>query len=429
MNDRRFTVLLFFLPPIVLASFLGGFWMRGCRDRNLDLVRAAADKIKERYVTEVDEKKLYEGAISGMVGTLDEHSKFFPAEDWNEFNSKELEGRYGGVGIEVGVDRETGFINVVTPMEDTPAFREDVLPGDKIVEVDGESTKGKPIEEVTRRIKGKPGTEVTLTLWRKGRDPFPVKLTRAEIKLVSVRHAVLDGGVGYVRVTSFTEDVTAAFDRAVADLQGQAIRGLIVDLRFNGGGYLEESRKLSDRFLPEGVLIVSTKGRNGSDTREARATAGDDLPAWPLAVLVNEGTASASEIFAGAMKDNHRGSLVGARTYGKGSVQTPIQLADGSVLKLTTAKYYTPSGRSVHREPGKRDYGLEPDFLVEMSAEEYAKLIKKWNDERVRKGTPSANDFRDLQLDAALEVVKAKLESREPKVDRREVPKDKKIGD
>ncbi len=430
MHDRKFIVGLFFLPPMLLGSFFLGWWLRARQDtvakERVDLVRVAAERIKERYVGDVNEAKLFEGALDGMVATLDEYCEYFTAAEWDDFNSMELKGRFGGVGILVEADRQTGFVNVLTPLEDTPAFREDILPGDKIIEVEGESTKGKALQDVVKRIKGEPGTKVTIKLWRQGKDPFSVTLVRAIIKVQAVRHRMLDGGIGYIRISSFSE-MMESFDLAVSDLRSKGMRGLVIDLRFNGGGLLDECRKMCDRFLPEGEMIVYTKGKTSADNRELRATGKDDYPAWPVVVLVNEGSASASEIFAGAMKDHKRAVLVGARTFGKGSVQSPIQMPDGSYVKLTTAKYYTPSGFSVSKIPGQREYGLDPDYRVEMTSEEYAKLIKKWNEERiVKNGDKKADEFKDLQLEAGLEVLKAKLEGREPKVERREIAKEKK---
>jgi len=209
----------------------------------------------------------------------------------------------------------------------------------------------------------------------------------------------------------------------------QGAKGLVLDLRFNPGGLLDECVELADRFLDEGV-IVSTKGRADDDKRELTAKKDDTLkPALPLVVLVNGASASASEIFAGAMKDHHRASIVGERTFGKGSVQTPYPLPDGSHLKITTARYYTPSGVSVHREEGQKEFGIAPDFTVEMSQEEYGKLMKKWNDERVVKvEKPAEPDaFKDFQLEAGLEVLRAKIENRPPKVEARVLTKPAKV--
>ena len=275
-----------------------------------------------------------------------------------------------------------------------------------------------------RKIKGDPGSQVKLTIARKGREPFQVTLTRKVIVVKAVRAKMLDEAVGYVRISDFTE-MMDSFDAEVKKLQEKGMKALIVDLRFNGGGLLSECVKLADRFLDEGV-IVTTEGNTKDDKRKFPAKKGDTLPNFPLVVLVNEGTASASEIFSGAMKDRSRGKLVGARTFGKGSVQTPFPLGDGSYLKLTTARYFTPNGTSVHKEEGKKDFGLEPDFRVEMSQEEYGALMRKWSADRVVKGEApkEPEKFVDAQLEAGIEVLKAALENREPKVASRVLKKD-----
>ena len=439
MNLRRFSLPIFYafflFLPMIAGSFAAGFWARDRQDTvsrdNIELVRQSAQQIKSRYVGEVDEAELFEGAIDGMVSTLDPYCEYFTREEWAEFNSVQLEGKFGGVGILVELDRDTGYLRVITPIEETPAFAADVLPGDRITAVEGNSVKGKSLQSIVNGIRGEPGSKVRLTLWREGRDLFEVTLTRAVIRIQSVRHKMLDDDIGYIRISDFTR-MMDAFDEAVEALREKKIKGLVIDLRFNGGGLLDECVKLSDRFLPKGDLIVSTRGRTRRDNREIDADKGDDLPSWPLVVLVNEGSASASEIFAGAMKDHKRGVLVGGKTFGKGSVQTPLPMRDKSYLKLTTARYYTPSGYSVAKIKGKRDYGLVPDYLVEMTAEENAGLIKFWNLERVRKQDPSKkveNDFRDIQLEAGIEVIKASLEGRDPKVETREIGKEKKADE
>jgi carboxyl-terminal processing protease len=270
---------------------------------------------------------------------------------------------------------------------------------------------------------------VTLTVSRKGRDPFPVTLTRKEIVVKAVKARMLDDGIGYVRISDFTE-MMEQFDQEVKKLEAQGMKAMVIDLRFNGGGLLNECVKLADRFLEEGV-IVTTQGNTSDDRKKFVAKKDGTLPPIPLAVLVNEGTASASEIFSGAMKDHGRGKLIGTRTFGKGSVQTPFPLGDGSYLKLTTARYFTPKGTSVHREEGKKEYGLEPDYNVEMSRDEYGKLMKKWTADQVLKGEPAKEPekFVDHQMNAALEVVRAALEKREPKVASRVLEKDAKPSD
>ncbi len=433
MNDRKASLFLAFSPTLAMFFALGGFfvgyvrWGRGAAggEGGAGKMRLAYDRVMERYYVPPPADKVVDGAIEGMTRRLDPYSEYFNAQEWKEFNDVQLEGKFGGVGIVVESDRAGGYVSVVTPIEETPAIEADILPGDQVREVDGKSIKGMAMESVVRRIKGEPGTKVTLTLARKGRDPFRVTLTRALIRVKAVKAKMLDGGVGYVRISDFTK-MMEQFDREVGDLQKRGMKALILDLRFNGGGLLPESVKLSDRFLDEGV-IVTTRGRTEEDNNVFSAKKDDTLPPFPLAVLVNETSASASEVFAGAIKDHRRGTLVGARTFGKGLVQTPFPFPDGSHLKITTSRYFTPGGVCVHREEGKKDYGLEPDFRVEMSLEEYGLLVKKWNEERIVKGAPAAEPvmFTDLQLEAAIEVVRAKLEGRPPKVEPRILQKDK----
>jgi carboxyl-terminal processing protease len=386
-------------------------------------VAAALDRIQDRWYGTVSSDALLDAAVEGMASKLDPYCEYYTAQEYKDFEEQHMKGQFGGVGIIVGSDAKTGFMTVETPIEDSPAFEADVLPGDQIREVDGASIKGLPLQDVVRKIKGPPGTPVTLTMARKDREPFKVTLTRKIIVVKAVKPKMLPDGIGYVRISDFTE-MMGQFDAAVQDLQSRGAKALVVDLRFNGGGLLSECIALADRFLDAGV-IVTTRGKTPDDLREASAKKGDTLPPLPLAVLVNESTASASEVFAGAMKDHKRAALVGTRTFGKGSVQTPFTLPDGSHLKLTTARYFTPNGTSVHKEEGKKDYGLDPDFLVEMSLEEYSKLMKAWNDDRIVKGEKPApqEGFVDHQLEAALEVLRAKLQNREPKVVARVLPK------
>jgi carboxyl-terminal processing protease len=429
MIDRRPPALLTLLMPTFallfgLAGLFMGWqiWGRNERSAELAKVRAALDRINSRYYPGVATATVLDGALEGMTSKLDPYCEYFTAQEFKEFSDNNLEGKFGGVGIVVGRDASTGYLMVETPIEDTPAFAADILPGDQIREVDGKSIKGMQLTDVVRKIKGLPDTQVTLTIVRKGRDPFKVTLTRKLIVLKNVKARMLPDSIGYIRITDFSK-IMGTFDAEVKKLQDQGMKGLVLDLRFNPGGLLDECVNLADRFLDEGV-IVSTRGRNNEDKRELTAKKDDTLPPIPLVVLVNGASASASEIFAGAMKDHHRGTIVGERTFGKGSVQTPYPLPDGSHLKLTTARYYTPSGVQVHREEGQKEYGIAPDVTVEMSPEEYQKLMKKWNDERIVKGEkPAADAFKDFQLDAGLEILRAKIENRAPKVEARVLTK------
>lgn len=428
MNDRRASIIIALIPSIAVLCVLAGMgagyvlWGRPLATEPRRKIGDAMDHIRKQYYSPPTDEKLADAAIEGMAAKLDPYCQYFTKEEWEEFNSVQLQAQFGGVGVLVEPDRASGFLNIVTPIEETPAFTADILPGDQIREVDGKSIKGQNQETVVRKIKGTPGTKVTLTLHRKGRDPFQVTLTRRLIKIKAVKARMLEEGVGYVRISDFSV-MMDQFDAEAKKLLDQGMKAMVIDLRFNGGGLLGECVKLADRFLDDGI-IVTTQGRTPEDLRKEEAKKGDTLPALPLVILVNEASASASEVFAGAMKDRGRGVLVGGRTYGKGSVQSAFELPGGAHLKITTARYFTPGGYSVHREEGKKEYGLDPDFRVEMSNEEYSKLMKKWSDERIIKGEAPAvpADFKDHQMDAALEIIRAKLAGREAKVEARILP-------
>jgi carboxyl-terminal processing protease len=433
MIERRPPPAMLFLMPVFSLLFgLAGLgmgwqlWGRQGHGNELAKVKVALDRINSRYYPGVATDAVLDGALEGMTSKLDPYCEYFTKQEFKEFRENNLDGKFGGVGIVVGRDAATGFLMVETPVEDTPAFAADILPGDQIREVDGKTTKGQQLEEVVRRIKGVPDTQVTLTMFRKGRDLFKVTLTRKIIELKTVKARMLPDNIGYIRITEFSK-IMKTFDAEVKKLIDNGAKGLILDLRFNPGGLLDECVELADRFLEDGV-IVTTKGRTDDDLREMKAKAEGTLPPIPLVVLVNGASASASEIFSGAMKDRGRGTIVGERTFGKGSVQTPYPLPDGSHLKITTARYYTPNGTSVHREEGKKEWGVAPDYMVEMSQDEYAKLMKTWSDERIVKGEKPVGPegFKDFQLEAGVEVLKAKMENREPKVATRTVKKETK---
>jgi carboxyl-terminal processing protease len=434
MIERRPPLLLTVLMPTFALLFgLAGLgmgwqiWGRHDRGGEFAKIRVALDRINSRYYPGVAPATVLDGALEGMTAKLDPYCQYFTAQEFKEFRENNLDGKFGGVGIVVGRDTTTGYLMVETPVEDTPAFAADIMPGDQIREVDGKTTKGQQLEEIVRRIKGMPDTQVTLTIFRKGRDPFKVTLTRKIIELKTVKARMLPDHIGYIRITEFSK-IMKVFDAEVKKLIDAGAKGLILDLRFNPGGLLEECVELADRFLEDGV-IVTTKGRTDDDLREMKAKSDGTLPPIPLVVLINGASASASEVFTGAMKDRARATIVGERSFGKGSVQTPYPLPDGSHLKITTARYYTPNGTSVHREEGKKEWGILPDYVVEMSQDEYGKLMKTWSDERVVKGEKPVGPegFKDFQLEAGVEVLKAKVEKREPKVVTRTVKKEAKL--
>ncbi|MDR2030949.1 MAG: S41 family peptidase [Azoarcus sp.] len=344
-------------------------------------LRAFADvfnTIKRDYVESIDDKKLVTQAISGMLSGLDPHSSYLDAEALKELQVG-TQGEFGGLGIEVGT--EDGFIKVVSPIEDTPAFRAGILAGDLIVKIDETPIKGMSLDDAVKRMRGKPATKITLTLARKGeQNPITVTLTREIIKVRSVKSKLIEPGYGYVRVTQFQENTAQSVVEHLAQLDKDGeIKGLVFDLRNDPGGLLNGAVGVAAAFLPEGAMVVSTRGRTEGAKREYHAVVRDylrggggdylrGLPAWarkvPMVVLVNAGSASASEIVAGALQDHKRAVVMGTRTFGKGSVQTILPLHDtASAIKLTTARYYTPSGRSIQAK------GIEPDIVVEESAQ------------------------------------------------------------
>ncbi|WP_313055045.1 S41 family peptidase [Pseudomonas lopnurensis] len=317
------------------------------------------DRIKAAYVEPVDDKTLLENAIKGMLSNLDPHSAYLEPDAFAELQES-TSGEFGGLGIEVGV--EDGFIKVVSPIDDTPASKAGIEAGDLIVKIDGQPSKGMSMMDAVTKMRGKPGSDITLTLVREGGQPFDVKLTRAVIKVRSVRSQMLEPGYGYLRITQFQvnsgEEVGKALARLKKDNGGQKLNGLVLDLRNNPGGVLQAAVEISDHFLSKG-LIVYTKGRIANSELRFNADPADASEGVPLVVLINGGSASASEIVAGALQDHKRAVVMGTDSFGKGSVQTVLPLNNDRALKLTTALYYTPNGRSIQAQ------GIEPDIKVE----------------------------------------------------------------
>ncbi|MDR2878123.1 MAG: S41 family peptidase [Chromatiales bacterium] len=314
--------------------------------------------IKSNYVEAVDDKVLIENAVRGMLAGLDPHSTFLDNEAYSDLQVG-TSGEFGGLGIEVGM--EDGFVKVISPIDDTPAKAAGIEAGDLIIRLDDTPVKGLSLKEAVDIMRGKPGTDITLTIVREGQTaPIKATLKRAVIKVKSVRSSMLDDGFGYVRITQFQSGTGEAMLQALAELKKQAggeLNGLVLDLRNNPGGVLNAAVEVSDAFLKSG-LVVYTEGRTEGSRIEFSANSGDVLDGAPIVVLVNVGSASASEIVAGALQDHKRAIIMGARTFGKGSVQTILPLNDGTALKLTTARYYTPSGRSIQAE------GIVPDILL-----------------------------------------------------------------
>ena len=327
--------------------------------RDLNLFGDVFEKIRTDYVEKPDEEKLVEAAINGMLSSLDPHSSYMDAKAYRDMQVQ-TRGEFGGLGIEV--TQEDGNIKVVTPIDDTPASKAGVLSGDLITAIDGEPVAGLTLNQAVDKMRGAVGTPVTLKILRaKAKDGQDFKLTRAVIQIKSVRNEIKDD-VGYIRITQFNEQtfdgLKTAMQRFQAEIPGDKFKGYILDLRNNPGGLLDQSIEVSNAFIDRGE-IVSTRGRNADETQRYSARPGNDLShGKPLVVLINGGSASASEIVAGALQDHKRGTILGTRSFGKGSVQTIIPLGQNGALRLTTARYYTPSGRSIQAK------GIEPEQVV-----------------------------------------------------------------
>ncbi|MDA9253397.1 S41 family peptidase [Amylibacter sp.] len=327
---------------------------------NLDLFGDIFERIRSSYVEEIDEEKLIESAISGMLSSLDPHSSYMAPEDFSTMQVQ-TRGEFGGLGIEV--TQENGFIKVVSPIDDTPAANAGIEAGDFITKVDGESTLGKTLDEAVDKMRGPVGSEIIITVVREGVDePFDVSIIRDTIEIKAVK-ARTEGKTIVLRVSSFTSktypNLKDSLEKEIKAAGGiENVNGVVVDLRNNPGGLLNQAIRVSDAFLESGE-IVSTRGRAAVDAERYNATPGDLTNGKPVVVLINGGSASASEIVAGALQDHHRAIIVGTKSFGKGSVQTIIPLSsDGAAMRLTTARYYTPSGRSI------QSLGVSPDILV-----------------------------------------------------------------
>ena len=327
--------------------------------RELSIFGDVFERVRAQYVTPPNEEQLIENAINGMLTSLDPHSSYMNAKDAEDMRTQ-TRGEFGGLGIEVTMEDE--LVKVITPIDDTPAARAGVLAGDFISKIDGQDVRGLKLEDAVEKMRGAVNTPIKLTLIRKGADK-PVELTiMRDIIAVKAVKSRVEGDVGYLRVISFTEktydDLEAAIAKIKEEVPADKLKGYVLDLRLNPGGLLDQAINVSDAFLERGE-VVSTRGRNEDETRRFNATPGDDVDGKPVIVLVNGGSASASEIVAGALQDLRRATVVGTRSFGKGSVQTIIPMGDAGALRLTTALYYTPSGKSI------QGTGITPDITVE----------------------------------------------------------------
>jgi len=327
--------------------------------RLLALFGDVFERVRAEYVEPPSEEEMIEAAITGMLAAMDPHSSFLNAKSFKDMQVN-TRGEFGGLGIQVTM--EEGFVKVISPIDDTPAFRAGIESGDIITHLDGESVQGLTLTQAVDKMRGKVGSDIRLSLVREGREPFDVTITRSVIKITSVRSRV-EGKIGYVRITSFNEQTDKGLERAIKKIKdevGDELQGIVLDLRNNPGGLLDQAIAVSDAFLDRGE-IVSTRSRKPEDTQRFNARTGDLASGLPVVVLINNGSASASEIVAGALQDHRRAVILGTKSFGKGSVQTIMPLSGNGAMKLTTARYYTPSGRSIQAK------GVEPDILVKQA--------------------------------------------------------------
>jgi len=366
----------------------------------LRLFSTVFGSVKRDYVEPIDDKKLITDAVKGMVSSLDPHSAFLDSKDFSEMQ-EQTQGKFAGLGIEIS--SEDGLVKVMNPIEDTPAAKAGLLAGDLITRLDDKPVRGMTLDQAVRKMRGEPGTKITLTIYRKSEErTFPVTITRAEIKVQSVKSKLLDNNLLWIRITSFQERTVPDLAKRMSDAYAQNpnLKGVILDLRNNGGGILQGAVGVSAAFLPQGSTIVSTKGQSNnskqlfkaepenyklSESSDPLAGVPDAFKKIPLVVLTNAYSASASEIVAGALQDYKRGTIMGKTTFGKGSVQTVRQISSDTALKITTAYYYTPSGKSIQA------YGIKPDIAVDQNADGDP------NDVLISREVDSENHLRNKQ--------------------------------
>ncbi len=402
------------VAAVVAATVLHGSTVQAKRTptddelyKQLELFSDALSIVQADYVESPEAKPLIYGALKGMLATLDPYSQFLDPDSYNELKI-ETEGQFGGLGIEITIKDD--LLTIITPIDDTPAYKAGLKSGDRIVKIDGEITRGITLLEAVKKLRGKPGTTVALMILREGDNELKdISVTRDIIKIQSVREArILEDHIGYLRLSDFRENTPHDLEEALAKLKADHMDSLVMDLRNNPGGLLDVSVSAVELFLDRQQLIVSTKGRLRSQNLEFRSKRTGMVNDLPLVVLVNEGSASASEIFAGAIQDYHRGVIMGTKSHGKASVQTIFPLKDGSALRLTTSKYYTPAGRMIHGQ------GIMPDVVVPFEqvkkAKEGGQDAENVFDHVEHPETPAAPDSAktpmDNQLARAVDLLK-----------------------
>jgi carboxyl-terminal processing protease len=395
MSHERFSTVVISGLTLTVILFVGILIGKG-GDRagyasepyeELQIFAEVLSQVKKHYVEETQTKDLIQGALRGMLAGLDPHSSFMTQDMFKEMQV-ETKGEFGGLGIQIGI--KNNQLTVIAPIEDTPAFEAGIQPGDTIIKVDDKPTKDLTLMEAVQHMRGPRGTAVQLTIHREDiEDPLVFSLKRDIIKIQSVRSKLLEGNIGYIRLSQFQEATTDDLTKELEKLTSKEIQGLIIDLRNNPGGLLTAAVGVSEQFLESGRLVVSIQGRNGKKD-EYRAKANSKNYEYPMIVLVNHGSASASEIVAAAMQDWGKAVVIGTTTFGKGSVQTILPLSDGSGLRLTTAKYYTPKGKSIH------SVGVAPDIVIDPKPVQVAKqeTPEEKNKDGKTKSSPTPSDSK-----------------------------------
>ena len=367
----------------------------------LPLLADTISIVQSDYVEEVKPRELVYGALQGMLSSLDKHSQFMDPDMYKEMKV-ETRGEFGGLGIVITI--KDNLLTIISPIEDTPAYKAGIKAGDKIIKIDGESTKDITLMDAVKKMRGKPRTQCLLTVLREGEQRLlDISITRAIIKIKSIKEAkLIEDKIGYIKIIEFQEKTPKDLEKALKSLERRGMESLILDLRNNPGGLLNVAVKVADKFFSGKEVIVSTRGRRPEQNIVFKATSRGAHRDYPLVILINEGSASASEIVAGAIKDHKRGTLLGHKSFGKGSVQTVIPLSDGSALRLTTAKYFTPNGVCIH------DVGIEPNIIVDLEVKEEDEEVPEEKVEVIEDLKEEEEPSPDDQLLRAIELLKQK---------------------
>ena len=418
-NGKTRTMALCLLLGAALTMVVGIGTQRYCSAggsdyESIELFTDVLSIVKKSYVEEVDTKKLIYGAINGMLSSLDPHSSFMPPESYKEMKI-DTKGQFGGLGIEISI--KEGMLTVISPIEDTPAFKAGIKAGDLILKIDDKYTKDLSIGEAVKRMRGTKGTKVTLSIMREGFEkPKEFPLVRDVIQVKSVKYKTLDDGYAYVRIAQFQEKTDDDLIKALNALRaenGGALKGLVLDVRNDPGGLLDQAVRVAEHFIPQGELIVYTEGREKESKVRYTSRKGTKEPSYPIVVLINSGSASASEIVAGALQDHKRGIVMGTQSFGKGSVQSLIELSDNTGLRLTTARYYTPSGRSIQAK------GITPDIAVDRL--ELNETAEKKDSMHIRE-KDLENHFEDKQKDKSKDKEKDKEKDKDKDSTKEKLP-------